>query len=95
MVVASRSRALCRAIATCQLLSSAIAASDSVTISLASVSAPATNYVDRSFAGFGIEPSNLFSFTGGADTNSLSVNLLENLGKYTGELPQFLLISRF
>ncbi|KAJ4410601.1 hypothetical protein N0V82_009192 [Gnomoniopsis sp. IMI 355080] len=87
MVVASRSRALCRAVATCQLLSSAIAASDSVTISLASVSAPATDYVDRSFAGFGIEPSNLFSFTGGADTNSLSVNLLDNLGKYTGKPP--------
>lgn len=87
MVVASRSRALCRVIATGQLLSSVIAASDSVTISLASVSAPATDYVDRSFAGFGIEPSNLFSFTGGSDTNSLSVNLLENLGKYTGELP--------
>lgn len=82
---------MCRAIATCQLLSSAIAASDSVTISLASVSAPATDYVDRSFAGFGIEPSNLFAFTGGSDTNSLSVNLLENLGKYTGELPQLIL----
>ncbi|CAN8099818.1 unnamed protein product [Discula destructiva] len=87
MPVAHRSRTLCRAIATCQLLSSAMVAAESITISLSAASAPATQYVDRSFAGFGIEPSNLFSFTGGADTNSLSINLLDNLGKYTGKPP--------
>lgn len=60
-------------------------AADSITISLSSASAPATQYVDQSFAGFGIEPSNLFQFTGGENTNDLSINLLSNLGKYTGE----------
>lgn len=84
MFVAHRTRALCSAVATCQLLATALAATDSITISLSSASAPDIPYVDRSFAGFGIEPSNLFSFTGGAETNSLSINLLDNLGKYAG-----------
>ncbi|KAF1846843.1 glycoside hydrolase family 79 protein [Cucurbitaria berberidis CBS 394.84] len=44
----------------------------------------ASNYVDPSFAGFGIEPSNLFSFTGGDDTNTFSVQLLQNLADYAG-----------
>lgn len=43
--------------------------------------------IDPSFAGFGIEPSNLFSFTGYADPNQLSFNLLDNLVNYTGRPP--------
>ncbi|PSR84288.1 hypothetical protein BD289DRAFT_368868 [Coniella lustricola] len=43
--------------------------------------------VDPSFAGFGIEPSNLFAFTGEQDTNALSMNLLANLANYTGKPP--------
>jgi hypothetical protein len=35
----------------------------------------------------GIEPSNLFSFTGQEEVNELSMNLLENLASYTGAPP--------
>ncbi|EXJ95859.1 hypothetical protein A1O1_00984 [Capronia coronata CBS 617.96] len=43
--------------------------------------------ISPSFAGFGIESSNLFSFTGGSNENKLSQNLLENLANYTGTPP--------
>ncbi|KAF2799870.1 glycoside hydrolase family 79 protein [Melanomma pulvis-pyrius CBS 109.77] len=43
--------------------------------------------LDASFAGFGIEPSNLFSFTGRATANQLSVGLLQNLADYSGAPP--------
>lgn len=39
------------------------------------------------FAGLGIEPSNLFSFTGHSTVNQLSVQLLNNLANYTGIPP--------
>lgn len=54
-----------------------------------SSSAPsgASNYLDSSFAGFGIEPSNLFSFTGGDTPNKLSIKLLQNLADYAGAPP--------
>jgi len=35
----------------------------------------------------GIEPSNLFSFTGRSNPNRLSINLLQNLAGYTGSPP--------
>ncbi|KAJ4379635.1 hypothetical protein N0V86_004817 [Didymella sp. IMI 355093] len=47
----------------------------------------ASSYLDASFAGFGIEPSNLFSFTGGSTPNQLSIKLLENLADYAGAPP--------
>lgn len=47
----------------------------------------ASQVLEASFAGFGIEPSNLFSFAGGTDANDLSVNLLQNLADYTGTPP--------
>ncbi len=40
--------------------------------------------IGASYAGFGIEPSNLYSYTGGSVANVLSVNLLHNLANYTG-----------
>ena len=43
--------------------------------------------LDPSFAGLGIEPSNLFSFTGGSTPNQLSVTLLQNLADYAGQPP--------
>ena len=43
--------------------------------------------IGPSYAGFGIEPSNLYSYTGGSVTNALSVNLLKNLANYTGAPP--------
>ena len=43
--------------------------------------------VNPSFAGFGIEPSNLYSFTGGSNVNELTNNLLSNLANLTGTPP--------
>ena len=47
----------------------------------------ASEYLDASFAGFGIEPSNLFSFTGGDTPNTFSIQLLQNLADYSGAPP--------
>ena len=47
----------------------------------------ASGIIPPSFAGFGIEPSNLYSFTGGAQENQLTKNLLQNLAGYTGVPP--------
>jgi hypothetical protein len=49
----------------------------------AAVSSP----LDPSFAGFGIEPSNLWSFTGNAQINQFSVTLMQNLADYAGAPP--------
>lgn len=38
-------------------------------------------------AGFGIEPSHLFAYTGNDTVNQFSVNLLQNLADYTGKPP--------
>jgi hypothetical protein len=46
--------------------------------------ASVSSILDASFAGFGIEPSNLFSFTGKEEANALSVGLLQNLADYSG-----------
>jgi hypothetical protein len=64
----------------------ALAESTSVSISY---NAPdgASDYIDPSFAGFGIEPSNMFSFTGGDTPNQFSVQLLQNLADYSGVPP--------
>lgn len=95
MPVAASRRALGRAALMSQLVSSvmaatttASAASSSSTVTMAPPeAAPAdiAGVVNPSFAGFGIEPSNLFAFTGDEDTNDLSMNLLANLANYTGE----------
>jgi hypothetical protein len=43
--------------------------------------------VGPSFAGFGIEPSNLFSFTGGIYANDVSMQFMQNLADYSGAPP--------
>ncbi|OTA58043.1 hypothetical protein K449DRAFT_334978 [Hypoxylon sp. EC38] len=48
--------------------------------------------IDPSFAGFSIEPSNLFSFMGAAEPNTFTLNLLNNLASYTGK-PSHIRIS--
>lgn len=62
-------------------------AQSSITVSLApkatSVAGISQN-ISPSFAGFGIEPSNLYSFTGAQTANSLSINLMQNLANYSG-----------
>ena len=45
--------------------------------------------ISPAFAGFGIEPSNLISFTGDENPNDLSLNLLYILANYTGVPPHF------
>lgn len=40
-----------------------------------------------SFAGMGIEPSNLFSYTGGNTVNQFTMNLMHTLANYTGVPP--------
>lgn len=49
--------------------------------------AGASGPLNPSFAGFGIEPSNLFSFTGGSSENKFSTQLLQNLADYSGAPP--------
>ena len=70
------------------LLSFPAAMAQSMSIS-PSANAPksASDYLSPSFAGFGIEPSNLFSFTGGDTPNQFSVKLLQNLADYSGAPP--------
>ncbi|KAI0484394.1 glycoside hydrolase family 79 protein [Xylariaceae sp. FL0804] len=59
-----------------------------MTLSLsATVPTGAAKPVDPSFAGFGIEPSNLFSFMGQESPNQMTTNLLNNLANYTGQPP--------
>lgn len=53
----------------------------------ASLPESTSDFISPSFAGFGIEPSNLFSFTGYENPNPLTFNLLDNLVSYTGYPP--------
>lgn len=84
-----RSRAFAGALATSGLVASALAQSASTLSFQVSDSAPSniSQTVDLSFGGFGIEPSNLFAYTGQDEPNRLSITLLENLGNYTGKPP--------
>ncbi|KAF1919656.1 glycoside hydrolase superfamily [Ampelomyces quisqualis] len=60
-------------------------AQNSLSIALgAQAPSGASDYINPSFAGFGIEPSNLFSFTGGDEVNHFSMQLLQNLADYSG-----------
>ena len=68
----------------------AVALAASATLALTAQPTPGSSaLIAPSFAGFGIEPSNLFSFTGGSEPNELSINLLNNLAGYTGTPPHF------
>lgn len=70
------------------LLTLPTALAQSLTIALGT-NAPSgsSDYIDPSFAGFGIEPSNLFSFMGGDNVNAFSIQLLQNLADYSGAPP--------
>lgn len=63
-----------------------VSAQETIDVSLPATPPPNTpGPVNPSFAGFGIEPSNLFSFLGFEDSpNELTINLLTNLAAYTG-----------
>lgn len=86
-------RSLCTtcSLRTCALILSLTSSSIAASLALnpaatanQGISAP----LDASFAGFGIEPSNLFSFTGGIDgTNDFTVQMLQNLADYSGTPP--------
>ncbi|EON61214.1 hypothetical protein W97_00427 [Coniosporium apollinis CBS 100218] len=51
--------------------------------------AGASQILSPSFAGFGLEPSNLYSFTGGSRNNHFTSNLLNTLTQYSGAPPAF------
>ncbi|KAI3398057.1 hypothetical protein diail_9921 [Diaporthe ilicicola] len=82
-----RPRALAGALASTSLLASALAQSSISFQVTESTPSDISQAVDLSFAGFGIEPSNLFSYTGQDEPNKLTITLLENLGNYTGKPP--------
>lgn len=68
----------------------AFAAAQTVSVTPAANGAQASALsqpIPADFAGMGIEPSNLFSFTGGSSPNQLSINLLSNLASYSGKPP--------
>ncbi|QDS74350.1 hypothetical protein FKW77_004697 [Venturia effusa] len=70
-------------------------AQSTATISAATSASSATGVsvaLNQAFAGFGIEPSNLYSFTGGSSANAFSLNLFQNLADYAG-LPPHLRIG--
>ncbi|CAD0087797.1 unnamed protein product [Aureobasidium vineae] len=74
------------------LTASCFTIAHAVSISLTpAANAPAASGISQvvgpSFAGLGIEPSNLFSFTGGNTPNQLSINLLQHLTNYSGAPP--------
>ncbi|KAL7624158.1 hypothetical protein AAE478_005715 [Parahypoxylon ruwenzoriense] len=74
----------------CFYMSRVAFAAENHIIALEPASTPPGNIslpVDPSFAGFSIEPSNLFSFTGAAEPNVFTFNLLSNLAGYTGKPP--------
>ncbi|KAF2645500.1 hypothetical protein P280DRAFT_465320 [Massarina eburnea CBS 473.64] len=64
-----------------------LAQSTSFTIQPKRAGAAVSDNMSPSFAGFGIEPSNLFSFTGNDNTNTFSIQLLQNLADYSGAPP--------
>ncbi|KAI8625784.1 glycoside hydrolase family 79 protein [Xylariaceae sp. FL1651] len=74
----------------CLLVTSIVLADSGASLGLTISSTPPGNIsgpVSPSFAGFGIEPSNLFSFMGKESPNPLTTNLLANLASYTGAPP--------
>jgi len=77
-----------RSLALLSLPAVRLALAQSISISLGN-SPPdgASDYLDPSYAGFGIEPSNLFSFTGKEEPNQFTVKLLQNLADYSGAPP--------
>ncbi|KAK4934877.1 hypothetical protein LTR66_015527, partial [Elasticomyces elasticus] len=67
---------------------SVVAAQTTINLQLSSsIPVGHSDYVSPSFAGFGFEPSNLFSFTGYSIPNELTFNLINNLVNYTGAPP--------
>ncbi|SPO31884.1 uncharacterized protein UTRI_06721 [Ustilago trichophora] len=54
---------------------------------VASAGSTISNTINPSYAGFGIEPSDLFVYTGTSSPNQLTFNLLSNLANYTGAPP--------
>jgi hypothetical protein len=82
------SPSLCTRLAAAALVALPAALAQSLSIALGTTApSGSSDYINPSFAGFGIEPSNMFSFTGGDDVNHMSVQLLQNLADYSGAPP--------
>lgn len=90
-IVSSRTMDRLLPFAACAALLANLANAQTATLSpvaAAASASPISRALNPSYAGFGIEPSNLFSFTGGSGgANALSVNLLQNLAGYSGAPP--------
>lgn len=54
---------------------------------LSTLASPISKILASNYVGFGIEPTSLFEFAGGAQRNTLSYNLLNNMANYTGVPP--------
>lgn len=54
---------------------------------VASLASPISKVLAANYVGFGLEPTSLFEFAGGAQRNNLSYNLLNNMANYTGTPP--------
>ncbi|KAJ4301603.1 hypothetical protein N0V90_003696 [Kalmusia sp. IMI 367209] len=82
-------RSLCPALLCLATLFPSISIAQSLSLSPSATrsGASVSDNLDASFAGFGIEPSNLFSFTGWNDPNEFSIQLLQNLADYSGAPP--------
>jgi hypothetical protein len=82
-------RAASLSLAAVSLFPSLSLAQGSVSLQIPQKRADATvsNELDPAFAGFGIEPSNLFSFVGNDAPNTFSIQLLQNLADYAGAPP--------
>ncbi|KAI1344547.1 glycoside hydrolase family 79 protein [Xylariaceae sp. FL0016] len=77
---------LCKAVAAASLLRTALAA-DALSFSVNDSPKNASAAISPSFAGLGVEPSQLFSFMGGSNKNELTTTLLANLANFTGQPP--------
>lgn len=76
------------AILGCFAVASEVLAEDCIHVSIGLVPPDgASATINPSFAGFGIESSNLFSVTGMEQPNDLTFNLINNLANYTGKPP--------
>lgn len=83
----ARSAALALALALARAPALSHAASLALSPSPSRAGAQVSDNLDPSFAGFGIEPSNLLSFTGWNEPNEFTIQLLQNLADFSGSPP--------
>ncbi|KAF2010022.1 glycoside hydrolase family 79 protein [Aaosphaeria arxii CBS 175.79] len=80
-------RSLCPSGLLLSFATQSLAQSISLSIAPKATDTSVSDALDPSFAGFGIEPSNLFTFTGDETPNNFSIQLMQNLADYSGKPP--------